>query len=61
MYHNTTETNLKNFKKLQIMKNFNLVYKGIILNSKPMTEAEAKKQVSSIIMNHGYKPQIVEI
>ncbi len=43
------------------MKKFNLVYKGIILNNKPMTETAAKKEVSNIIMNYGYKAQIVEI
>jgi hypothetical protein len=43
------------------MRTFNLVYKGIILNNKPLTEAAAKKEVANIIMNYGYKAQIVEI
>jgi hypothetical protein len=43
------------------MRTFNIVYKGIILNNKPLTEAAAKKEVANIIMNYGYKAQIVEI
>jgi hypothetical protein len=48
-------------EKYGIEKSFDLVYEGVKLNSKPLTEAEADKEILSIIMNHGYRPAKVEI
>jgi|688.fasta_scaffold1303365_2 hypothetical protein len=43
------------------MKKYNLIYKGVLLNKKPLTEEEAKNQQSLIIITYGYKPEIIEI
>lgn len=39
----------------------NLIYKGVMLNSKPLTSEEAKDQQSLIIINYGYRPEIVDV
>ncbi len=43
------------------MKMFNLLYQNVKLNRKPLTEKEADREISSIIMNYGYRPTKVEI
>ena len=40
---------------------YNLIYNGILLNKKPLTEKEADNQIGLIICNHGYKAQKVKI
>ena len=43
------------------MKMFNLEYQNVKLNRKPLTEKEVDREISSIIMNYGYRPTKVEI
>lgn len=43
------------------MKTYNLFYKGIQLNKKPLTSEDADNEISLIIMNYGYKPEKIEI
>jgi len=43
------------------MKMFNLFYHNVKLNRNPLTEKEADREISSIIMNYGYRPTKVEI
>lgn len=45
----------------KVLKMYNLIYKNVKLNSKPMTLSEAKSNQSSIIINYGYRPTIVPI
>ena len=40
---------------------YNLIYKGILLNKKPLTEKEADNEIGLIICNYGYKAQKVKI
>jgi hypothetical protein len=37
-----------------------LYYKGVKLNKKPLTQKQAENEVGLIIINHGYKPEIVD-
>ena len=43
------------------MNMFNLYFQNVKLNRKPLTEKEVDREISSIIMNYGYKPTKVEI
>jgi hypothetical protein len=40
---------------------YNLTYKGIKLNSKPLTAEQAKFEIGIIIMNYGYRPEMTSI
>lgn len=40
---------------------YNLIYKGVKLNKTPLTIEKAKSEINSIIINYGYRPEIVEI
>jgi len=40
---------------------YNLIYADVKLNKKPLTLSQAQTEVSSIIMNYGYRPEIVYI
>ena len=35
----------------------NLIYNGIVLNKKPLTEKQADSEIEIIIINYGYKPE----
>jgi hypothetical protein len=37
-----------------------LYYKGVKLNRKPLTLKQAEYEVGLIIINYGYKPEIVD-
>lgn len=43
------------------MKKFNLIYKGIVLNTKPMSIEQAKYESGLIIISYGYRPTIQPI
>lgn len=39
---------------------FDLIYKGVKLNRKPMTKEQAQEEAGLIIINYGYKPEIIQ-
>lgn len=57
-FYSRTELAEKLFELLEKGKNFDLYYKGVKLNKKPLTRKKAEKEVQSVIMNYGYKPEI---
>lgn len=40
---------------------YNLIYKGVLLNKKPLTEKQADYAIGLIIINYGYKAEKVKI
>jgi hypothetical protein len=39
---------------------YNLIYKGVKINKQPLSLAQAHAEVSSIIINSGYAPEIID-
>jgi hypothetical protein len=37
-----------------------LYYQGVKLNKKPLTQKEAENEVGLIVINYGYRPEIVD-
>jgi hypothetical protein len=40
---------------------FNLIHNDIILNKIPLSEEKAKLEQGLIIINYGYKPEIIKL
>ncbi len=43
------------------IKMYNLMYKGTIINNKPMSYSAAEEFRNNTTMNYGYIPEIVEV
>jgi hypothetical protein len=48
------------FKFEKAKEEYNLVYKGVVLNKKPLTKAKADNEAGLILINYGYRPKVVK-
>ncbi len=53
--------NLMEIKPMTDIKMYNLMYKGTIINNKPMSYSAAEEFRNNTTMNYGYIPEIVEV
>jgi hypothetical protein len=42
------------------METYDLFYKGVKLNNKPLTAEEADYEIGLIIINYGYRPEKIK-
>jgi hypothetical protein len=52
---------INSIKEIKLYSMYNIVYKGVILNKKPLTKEKAENEISLIIITYGYKPSLIPI
>lgn len=50
---------INSIKEIKLYSMYNIVYKGVILNKKPLTKEKAENEISLIIITYGYKPSLI--
>jgi hypothetical protein len=51
-----SNANIK-FEEAEVL--YNIVHEGVTLNKTPLSLAKAQEEVNLIIINYGYRPQII--